>query len=363
MNKSVLFFILVVMLVAGCLLFNNSFMEVMAVGEDNFPVNRSDEEWRGMLTGEQYRVLREHGTEPPFNNQYYDHWESGVYSCAGCQNPLFSAEDKYRSGTGWPSFTRPVDLQAVGKKDDTSLKMRRVEVHCADCGGHLGHVFDDGPQPAGLRYCINSAALDFIPERELRSATFGMGCFWGPEAVLGSLEGVVRTRVGYSGGKTPDPSYTSIGDHTETVQVDYDPELICYEDLLEVFWQSHTAGEEVSFRQYRSLILYHDSEQREAAQKSLQERAKRGRVYTELSPLENFYQAEDYHQKYQLRTGSLYQQIKPLFATEEQLINAPAVTRLNAYAAGHLKLDELLLFLEKMELALRLRDKLFSILT
>jgi peptide-methionine (R)-S-oxide reductase len=115
------------------------------------------------LTPEQYRVLRKKGTERAFTGAYYDHHEPGTYVCAGCGSPLLRSADKFDSGTGWPSYTRPAEEGAVAREQDRSLGMERTEVQCARCGGHLGHVFPDGPAPTGLRYCINSAALDFRP--------------------------------------------------------------------------------------------------------------------------------------------------------------------------------------------------------
>ena len=128
-----------------------------------FQVTKTDEEWKRILTPEQYRVLRQEGTERPFANQYYASKERGTYQCAGCDLPLFSSDAKYDSDTGWPSFWKPIAEKAVGTKTDWKLFHRRTEVHCTRCGGHLGHVFDDGPPPTGLRYCINSAALNFVP--------------------------------------------------------------------------------------------------------------------------------------------------------------------------------------------------------
>jgi len=121
---------------------------------------QTDEEWRAQLTPEQYRVLREKGTERAFAGAYYDTKDPGVYRCAGCGAELFRSDAKYDSGTGWPSFWEPAEQEAVDTERDWALVMPRTEVHCAACGGHLGHVFEDGPAPTGLRYCINSAALD-----------------------------------------------------------------------------------------------------------------------------------------------------------------------------------------------------------
>jgi peptide-methionine (R)-S-oxide reductase len=131
-------------------------------------VVKSEQEWRAELTPEQYRVLREHDTERPFTGEYNASKDPGVYRCAGCGAELFSSETKYDSGSGWPSFSAPADDEAVETERDWSLLVPRTEVHCAACGGHLGHVFSDGPQPTGLRYCINSAALEL--EREDREA-------------------------------------------------------------------------------------------------------------------------------------------------------------------------------------------------
>jgi peptide-methionine (R)-S-oxide reductase len=128
-----------------------------------FEVTRTEEEWRKLLTPEQFYVLRQHGTERAFTHPLDREYRPGTYACAGCQLPLFSSTTKYNSGTGWPSFYAPLE-NAVRTRIDRSFFMTRTEVHCRRCGGHLGHVFDDGPQPTGLRYCMNGTALVFTPE-------------------------------------------------------------------------------------------------------------------------------------------------------------------------------------------------------
>jgi len=133
------------------------------VGEEKLENSamKTEEEWRGCLTPEEYRILREKGTEMAFSGKYNKHKEEGIYKCAACGEELFSSETKYESGSGWPSFWRPISKEKISTESDNSMFMSRVEILCNSCGGHLGHVFDDGPRPTGLRYCVNSVSLDF----------------------------------------------------------------------------------------------------------------------------------------------------------------------------------------------------------
>jgi len=128
-------------------------------------VDKSEEDWRKSLTPMQYHILRDKGTERAFTGRYWNHKEDGTYTCAGCGQELFNSDTKFESGSGWPSFWESIDKSKVMLKDDLSYGMRRIEVLCSRCGGHLGHVFDDGPQPTGMRYCINSESLDFSTEK------------------------------------------------------------------------------------------------------------------------------------------------------------------------------------------------------
>ena len=136
--------------------------------KEQYSVQKTDEEWRATLSPEQYRVLRRHGTERSGTSRLNDEHRAGVFHCAGCGEPLYESQAKFESGTGWPSFSQPLP-GAVATREDHAHLMKRTEVHCAHCGGHLGHVFPDGPQPTGLRYCMNGAALTFEPRKKTNS--------------------------------------------------------------------------------------------------------------------------------------------------------------------------------------------------
>lgn len=135
-------------------------------GDTLYPVVQTEEQWRQQLTDAEFNVLREAGTERAFTGEFWDNKKKGIYTCGGCGLPLFDSATKFRSGTGWPSYYQPIKNENVKEIVDTSYGMRRVEVVCARCGGHLGHVFEDGPKPTGLRYCLNSVSLDFVPREK-----------------------------------------------------------------------------------------------------------------------------------------------------------------------------------------------------
>lgn len=293
----------------------------------NDPANYND------LSEQEAYVILNKGTEYAFSGAFYDYKEDGVYICKQCNNPLFSSNDKFNSGTGWPSFD---DMIADNVKEQPDGS--RTEIVCANCGGHLGHVFrGEGFTDKGLRHCVNSASLNFVPAEAMEEekapkntdvqpveeyvagknygqyerAVFAGGCFWCTEAAFERIEGVEDVISGYSGGEKTYPTYEQVSygrtKHAEAIIVFYNPDVITYETLLEIFFTAHDPtqlnrqGPDVG-PQYRSAIFYLDEEQHQQAKayiKKLDVSGEYGKsIVTELSPYDEFWVAEGYHQDY-----------------------------------------------------------------
>lgn len=273
-------------------------------------VVKSEEEWQDLLTPEQFRIARKKGTERSYSGTYCRSYEPGLYSCVCCGTILFDSNEKYNSLSGWPSFTQPISKDAVKHEIDNSHGMKRVEVLCNICDAHLGHVFPDGPEPSGLRYCVNSVSLKKL-EADYEQAIMGGGCFWCTEALMQQVNGVQKVQSGYAGGKKYNPSYQDVCQgttgHAEVIKIDFDPAVINYDGLLKIFFAIHNPGAvdptKGSHTQYRSIILYLNDIQKEIAQKVKKEIEVQSDkpVHTEISPLHAFYPAEENHQNYYLK--------------------------------------------------------------
>ncbi len=273
-------------------------------------------------------VTLEAGTERAGSSELNQEKRKGIYVSAIGGLPLFRSEDKFESGTGWPSFTRPFDPDHVVVKRDATLGMIRDEVVDARSGAHLGHVFDDGPKPTGLRYCMNGVALKFIPDGEpmpaeskpidVQHAYFAAGCFWGVEDVFQQIPGVISAVSGYMGGAKSAPTYKEVCNgttgHAETVDVTFDPQKVKYAKLVELFFLNHDPttvnrqGPDVG-DQYRSAIFAVDGEQEAAAKKAIEEQSKlprfeKRKIVTQVVPPgPKFWPAEEYHQDYHAKHG------------------------------------------------------------
>ncbi|WP_036893216.1 bifunctional methionine sulfoxide reductase B/A protein [Prevotella dentasini] len=280
---------------------------------------------RRTLTAEQYAVTQEAATERPFANEYDQEFRPGIYVDVTTGEPLFVSTDKYDSGCGWPAFSKPISEDLITEHEDRSHDMVRTEVRSRTGNAHLGHVFADGPKDkGGLRYCINSASLRFIPEEEMEEKGYGQylsllrqtkeiylagGCFWGMEHYAKQIKGVVETDVGYANGKTKNPTYEEVcTDRTqfaETVRIAYDPSVVSLEALLAFYFKAidptsvNQQGNDHG-TQYRTGVYYTDPAdlptlRRAFANEQLKIKEK---IAVELEPLKNYYKAEEYHQDY-----------------------------------------------------------------
>ena len=273
-------------------------------------IEKTDEEWRELLTPKQFEIARRKGTERAGTGAFCQTYKPGLYSCICCSALLFDARTKFESGTGWPSFTRPVKENAVSYAKDNGYGMVRVEVMCNTCDAHLGHVFPDGPKPSGLRYCINATSLQLMDEDTTEAiAILGGGCFWCTEAIFQSIKGVKNVEPGYSGGTVKNPTYQEVCSgktgHAEVIKIIYNPMELAYTDLLKIFFSTHDPttlnrqGHDTG-TQYRSVIFYQNEKEQKTAAEVIREMAGyfNDPIVTALNPLENWYPAEEYHQNY-----------------------------------------------------------------
>lgn len=303
-------------------------------------VEKTEEEWKALLSPEQFQIARLKGTERAGTGEFCERHEPGLYGCVCCGTPLFDSRVKFESGTGWPSFGQPVKENAIKYIKDSSYGMVRVEVLCNTCDAHQGHVFPDGPEPSGLRYCINSASMQLIEDNNNEAtAIIGGGCFWCTEAVFQRVKGVSKVASGYSGGSIKNPGYREIitgrTGHAEVIKITYNPQVLNYADLLRIFFSTHDPttlnrqGYDAG-TQYRSVIFFRDIEEQNIAQEVMEEMKDYfdDPIVTELSPLAAFYVAEDAHQDYYNQNRS-----QPYCSA----IIDPKVAKLRAMFADRLK--------------------------
>ena len=261
------------------------------------------------LNAEEQHILKNKGTEEPFTGEYNEHFEAGIFICRACEHPLYESNTKFNSGCGWPSFDDELE-GAIVRHEDLSGGRNRTEICCARCNGHLGHVFR-GEQitEKNTRHCVNSLSIKFILHNHLETATFGAGCFWHLEKIFRQTKGVYLANSGYMGGDTLNPTYKEIciGDtnHAEVVNINFNPNVISYIDLLDIFWKNHNPttlnqqGVDIG-TQYRSVIFYYSDLQKVSAEKSIEEL--KGNfskpIVTQIIAKDTFYRAEEYHQNY-----------------------------------------------------------------
>jgi peptide methionine sulfoxide reductase msrA/msrB len=266
------------------------------------------------LTPAEARIILHKGTETPFTGEYNDFFELGTYHCRQCDAPLYRSETKFSSHCGWPSFDDEIE-GAVRREND--VDGRRVEILCANCGGHLGHVFEgEGFTEKNTRHCVNSISMTFVPEQEpagRATAYFAGGCFWGLEHLFQQKDGVISAVSGYMGGHLENPTYQDVcyrnTGHLEVVKVTYDPGRVSYEDLAKLFFEIHDPtqangqGPDIG-EQYLSAVFVDDDNERATVEKLIDILKSKGYpVVTKVLPAAPFWKAEAYHQDYYARNG------------------------------------------------------------
>lgn len=261
------------------------------------------------LTPEEEHVIVHKGTERPFSGEYNDFDENGMYICKRCGFPLFESNSKFKSNCGWPSFDDEIPGAVISQRDADGV---RTENLCANCGAHLGHIFEgEGYTDKNIRFCINSISMDFVPNGQ--RAIFAGGCFWGVEHLFKNTPGVISVTSGYTGGRIERPTYEQVCSgktgHAEAVEIVYDPNKTTYEKLAKLFFeihdftQSNRQGPDVG-EQYRSGIYYFNDEQKKTAEKLVKVLEEKGcDVKTEIKEAKTFWPAEQYHQDYYEKTG------------------------------------------------------------
>lgn len=285
---------------------------------DTSKLDLSDAEWKKVLAPDLYAVARKADTERAFTGKMWNSETKGTYYCATCGYKLFKSEQKFTSSCGWPSFFEQDHKESITFKADNSYGMQRTEANCGRCNSHLGHLFDDGPEPTGKRYCMNAVSLDFVPDKiavenkeNLETIVLGGGCFWCVEAVYENLEGVKTVYSGYAGGTVDNPSYEAVctgkTGAAEVIEITYDKNSTNLDEIFQVFFSVHDPttlnrqGADTG-TQYRSVIFYKNEDQKKVAESIINEletsKIFSEKIVTTLEPLRKFYKAEAYHQGY-----------------------------------------------------------------